>query len=310
MKKTKALVLLNMGAARSKDELRTFLLNMFNDENIISIKNNTLRSMLASFIVLMRHNSAWENYEQIGGSSPLHKLTEKLIIKLQEVLPQYYITTAMRYTSQFAQTAIAKINEQSITDVTLLPLYPQYSTTTTKSSVEDFLSKADDNLNIKIIEPFYKNTLYNDAIINNIKNTINDYSSYELIFSAHGLPQKVINKGDVYQEHIEQNVKILSYMLSSQDINFSSIALAYQSKVGPMKWLTPSLDESLKNYKDKNILIYPISFIIDNSETVFELDIEYREIAQHLGIKDYKVVKCLNDDDMFVNSVRDMVDNI
>ena len=307
MKKTKALVLLNMGAARTKDELKIFLLNMFNDENIISIKNKTLRSMLASFIVLMRHNSAWENYEQIGGSSPLHKLTDDLISKLQEVLPQYYITTAMRYTSQFSQTAIAKIKEQNIKDVTLLPLYPQYSTTTTKSSLDDFISKAATNMNINIIEPFYKNELYNQAIINNIKNSVKEYASYDLIFSAHGLPQKIVDNGDVYQDHIEQNVKILSDMLKAQNINFGSISLAYQSKVGPMKWLTPSLDDSLKDFKNKNILIYPISFIIDNSETVFELDIEYREIAQHLGIKDYKVVKCLNDDDLFVQAVKDII---
>ena len=307
MIKTKALVLLNMGAARSKDELKTFLLNMFNDENILSIKNTTLRSMLASFIVMLRHDKAWENYEQIGGSSPLHKLTDEFISALQKELPQYFITTAMRYTSQFAQTAIAKIKEQNITDVTLLPLYPQYSTTTTKSSLDDFISKANNEFDINIIEPFYKNTLYNQAIIDNIKNTCDDISNTNLIFSAHGLPQKVINKGDVYQEHIEQNVEILSTMLKEENINFSSISLAYQSKVGPMKWLEPSLDNALEEFKDKNILIYPISFIIDNSETVFELDIEYREIAEHIGIKDYKVVKCLNDSPTFIKAVKELV---
>jgi ferrochelatase len=307
MIKTKALVLLNMGAARNKDELKTFLLNMFNDENILSIKNTTLRSMLASFIVMLRHDKAWENYEQIGGSSPLHELTEQLIKKLQIALPQYYITTAMRYTSQFAQTAIAKIKENNIKDVVLLPLYPQYSTTTTKSSIDDFMQKAGDAFNIKIIEPFYKNRFYNQAIINNIKKASNDVQNRHLIFSAHGLPQKVINKGDVYQQHIEQNVKILSDMLQEQNINFASISLAYQSKVGPMKWLEPSLDTKLQEYKGKDVLIYPISFIIDNSETVFELDIEYKEIAQHLGVGDYKVVKCLNDDDMFIEAIKDII---
>jgi ferrochelatase len=307
MIKTKALVLLNMGAARNKDELKTFLLNMFNDENILSIKNTTLRSMLASFIVMLRHDKAWENYEQIGGSSPLHELTEQLIKKLQIALPQYYITTAMRYTSQFAQTAIAKIKENNINEVVLLPLYPQYSTTTTKSSIDDFMQKAGDAFNIKIIEPFYKNRFYNQAIINNIKKASNDVQNRHLIFSAHGLPQKVINKGDVYQQHIEQNVKILSDMLQEQNINFASISLAYQSKVGPMKWLEPSLDTKLQEYKGKDVLIYPISFIIDNSETVFELDIEYKEIAQHLGVGDYKVVKCLNDDDMFIEAIKDII---
>ena len=307
MIKTKALVLLNMGAARNKDELKTFLLNMFNDENILSIKNTTLRSMLASFIVMLRHDKAWENYEQIGGSSPLHELTEQLIQKLQIALPQYYITTAMRYTSQFAQTAIAKIKQNNINDVVLLPLYPQYSTTTTKSSIDDFMQKAGDAFNIKIIEPFYKNRFYNQAIVNNIKKASDDIQNKHLIFSAHGLPQKVINKGDVYQQHIEQNVKILSDMLQEQNMNFASISLAYQSKVGPMKWLEPSLDTKLQEYKGKDILIYPISFIIDNSETVFELDIEYKEIAQHLGVGDYKVVKCLNDDDMFIEAIKDII---
>jgi len=307
MTKIKALVLLNMGAARSKDELKTFLLNMFNDENILSIKNNTLRSMLASFIVMLRHDKAWENYEQIGGSSPLHKLTDEFIVALQKELPQYFITTAMRYTSQFAQTAIAKIKEQNITDVTLLPLYPQYSTTTTKSSLDDFISKANNEFDLNIIEPFYKNNLYNQAIIDNIKNTCNDISNTNLIFSAHGLPQKVINKGDVYQKHIEDNVEILTKMLKEQNINFLSISLAYQSKVGPMKWLEPSLDSALEEFKEQNILIYPISFIIDNSETVFELDIEYREIAEHIGIKDYKVVKCLNDSPTFIKAIKELV---
>ncbi len=307
MIKTKALVLLNMGAARSKDELKTFLLNMFNDENILSIKNTTLRSMLASFIVMLRHDKAWENYEQIGGASPLHELTEQLIKKLQIALPQYYITTAMRYTSQFAQTAIAKIKENNINEVVLLPLYPQYSTTTTKSSLDDFINKAGDAFNVKIIEPFYKNRFYNQAIINNIKKSSNNIENRHLIFSAHGLPQKVINKGDVYQQHIEQNVKILSDMLQEENINFASISLAYQSKVGPMKWLEPSLDTKLQEYKGKDVLIYPISFIIDNSETVFELDIEYKEIAKDLGVGGYKVVKCLNDDDMFIEAIKDII---
>ncbi len=154
--KDKALVLLNMGGARSKDELEVFLRNMFNDENILTIKNTTIRSMVASFIVTLRLNSAWKNYEQIDGASPLHDITDKLIEKLQVKLDDYFVTSAMRYTSPFAQTAIARIKEQNIKDITLLPLYPQYSTTTVKSSVDDFLEKANDEFNIKVIDPFMK----------------------------------------------------------------------------------------------------------------------------------------------------------
>jgi ferrochelatase len=306
-KQTKALVLLNMGAARSKDELKVFLLNMFNDKNILSIKNNTLRSIIASLIVMLRHDKAWKNYEEIGGESPLHKLTDLLINKLKEYLPEYYIVAAMRYTSQFSQTTIAKIQDLGIKDITLLPLYPQYSTTTTKSSLDDFIEKSPSEFDIRIIEPFYKNKLYNNAIIENIKSTISNYEEYNLIFSAHGLPQKIIDNGDPYQKQIEHNVEILSNILQEQNIKFKSISLAYQSKVGPMKWIEPSLDKQLENFKEQNVLIYPIAFIIDNSETVFELEIEYKEIAKELGIVDYKVVKCLNDSEMFCQAIKELI---
>lgn len=304
----KALVLLNMGGARGKDELEVFLRNMFNDENILTIKNTTARSMLASLIVTLRLNKAWKNYEQIGGTSPLHELTNKLMEKLQKELPEYFITDAMRYTSPFSQTAIARIKEQGIKDITLLPLYPQYSTTTVKSSVDDFLSKVEnENFNIKLIEPFYKNELYNKAICDEIIRVQGKYKDFHLIFSAHGLPQKVVNNGDPYQKQIEEHVEILKEKLTHYATSIKSINLAYQSKVGPMKWLTPSLDKMLKHFKGKKVIIYPISFIVDNSETVFELDIEYREIAQDLGIKEYKVCQCVNDNDTFIEAVKELI---
>ncbi len=305
--KTKALVLLNMGAARSKEELGTFLRNMFNDKNILGISSDILRSMIASLIVILRHDKAWENYEKIGGKSPLHELTNKLVAKLQEHLPQYFITTAMRYTSQFSQTSIAKIKEQNIKNVVLLPLYPQYSTTTTKSSIDDFVEHSNNQFNITVCEPFYKNNLYNQTICNEIINIQNGKTNYHLIFSAHGLPQKIVDKGDPYQIQVQQHVEILKDKLSKYPVSFKSISLAYQSKVGPMKWLTPSLDTALEDFKGKEIIIYPISFIIDNSETVFELDIEYRELAQELGIKEYKVCKCLNDNDTFVEVIKELI---
>ena len=303
----KALVLLNMGGARSKDELEVFLRNMFNDENILTIQNKTIRSMIASLIVTLRLNKAWENYEEIGGSSPLHELTDLLVEKLQEQLPQYFVTTAMRYTSPFAQTGIARIKEKNITDVVLLPLYPQYSTTTTKSSLDDFIQKAENQFNITIIEPFFKNETYNNAICNEIVKTNAKYDDYHLIFSAHGLPQKIVNNGDPYQSQIEEHLELLKEKLSHYATNFKSINLAYQSKVGPMKWLTPSLDTMLQNFKGKKVIIYPISFIVDNSETVFELDIEYREVAKDIGVKEYKVCKCVNDSDIFIEAIKEII---
>lgn len=304
----KALVLLNMGAARSKDELEVFLTNMFNDENILTFKNTTFRSILASLIVTFRLNKAWKNYEQIGGASPLHELTDKLIDKLQVQLPEYFVTDAMRYTSPFSQTAIARIKERGIKEIVLLPLYPQYSTTTVKSSVDDFMLKVEEeSFNIKLIEPFYKNELYNKAICDEIIRVQGKYNDFHLIFSAHGLPQKIVNNGDPYQKQVEEHVELLKEKLTHYATNIKSINLAYQSKVGPMKWLTPSLEDMLKHFKGEKVIIYPISFIIDNSETVFELDIEYREIAKELGIKEYRVCKCINESDTFVEAVKELI---
>ena len=306
----KALVLLNMGGARSKEELELFLRNMFNDKNILTMKSDLLRSMIASIIVYMRINSAWENYELIGGKSPINELTEKLIKKLQEKLPNIFVTQAMRYTPPLSIDCIKQLEEQKIENVILLPLYPQYSTTTVKSSVEEFIQEAKDKFNTTIIDPFYKDTLFNEMIINEITSKVfrSKYSEYDLIFSAHGLPQKIVDKGDSYQREVEEHVEILKNKLVDHGIEFNSINLAYQSKVGPMKWIEPSLDESLKYFKDKKVIIYPISFIIDNSETDFELDIEYREIAEDLGVKEFQVCKCPNDSDIFIDVLLKLIE--
>jgi ferrochelatase len=305
----KALVLLNMGGPRDKTEFEMFLRNMFNDENILTIKNSLIRSMVASIIVLSRKNSAWENYEKIGGESPINKLTLMLIEKLQKRLPDIYITQAMRYTPPFSGKSVLELKEKNIEDVTLLPLYPQYSTTTTKSSLDDFIKNAEEEFNLKIIKPFFKDEKYNSAVVEKIEDAMSgtDEEEYNLIFSAHGLPQKVVDNGDPYEKEVNEHVDILKNMLINKGINFKSVSLAYQSKVGPMKWLEPSLESRLEELKEQKVLINPISFIIDNSETVFELDIEYKEIAESFGIKDYRVCRCVNDSDLFIEAIEGMI---
>jgi len=304
-KYTKALVLLNMGGARNKNELKMFLTNMFNDKNILTLKSDFLRSLLAKFIVSSRLDKAWKNYEKIGDASPINSLTEKLVKYLDEGFEDVFVTQAMRYTPPFSSQCIQELEKKGVKDVVLLPLYPQYSTTTTKSSIEDFKQHSENKFNIKVIEPFYKNDKYNNAIVDTISKSVEKYQEFNLIFSAHGLPQKIVDKGDPYQTQVEDHVGILSKKL--EELNFKSISLAYQSKVGPMKWLEPSLDESLKKFKNEKVLIYPIAFIIDNSETDFELSIEYKEIAEEIGISDYKVCKCLNYDKKFIEAVKSIV---
>ncbi len=308
----KALVLLNMGAPRDLDEVGIFLKNMFNDKNIITIKSNLLRKFISFMIVATRSKEAKESYKELGGFSPLVKHTDNLIKKLSNSFDEYIITHIMRYTPPFAIDELKWLKAKGVSEIVLFPLYAQYSTTTTKSSFEDFYNsckKIDYNPKVIEIKNFYKNELYNKAIVQRIKESLQnkDASKFDLIFSAHSLPQKIVDSGDPYQKEVLENVDILEKLLKKEGLEFNKIHIAYQSKLGPMKWLEPSLESKLKELLNKNVFIYPISFILDNSESEFELDIEYKELATKLGYESYHVIKCLNDSDLFIEAMRDII---
>lgn len=308
----KALVLLNMGGPNNLDEVKLFLSNMFNDKNIITVKSDLLRRFIALMITTSRTKKAQANYAKLGGKSPLVGYTEKLVDKLQRALPQYYVTFAMRYTPPFCDSVIHELQAQGIDEVVLLPLYPHYSTTTTKSSVEDFEEVARTlgyTGKIHLIDRFYDDVNYNQLLVKKIKEALGKQnpSNMELIFSAHSLPQKIIDKGDPYQKEITLHVGLMEKLLQKENLHFKAIHLAYQSKLGPVKWLEPSLEDKLKSLTHKNALIVPISFTIDNSETEFELSMEYEEVARHLGFERYVVAQCPNDDDAFVEMIKTLV---
>lgn len=301
-----------MGGPNDLEEVEIFLKNMFNDPNIIPIKNTLLRRFVAYMITTSRKEEAKANYEKLGGKSPLNFYTKRLIEKLQNYLEDFYITSAMRYTPPFSKDAIKELMSKNIKEVYLFPLYPHYSKTTVKSSLEDFYYTAKGygfHARFYDIPNFYKNKKYNEAVIEKILEALDgkNPSEYDLVFSAHSLPKKMIEKGDPYKIEVEENVKILKEMLKKKNIIFNDIHLAYQSKLGPVKWLEPSLDEKLKEIKNKKALIYPISFILDNSETLFELHIEYKEIAKSLGYEDFIVSECINDSDTFCEAVAEIV---
>ena len=306
----KALVLMNMGGAESKEDLKMFLTNMFNDKYILTIKFKFLRSMIAKFIVNSRLDSAWEHYEEIGGKSPINDITKSLVTKVQNALPDIKVVWLMRYTHPRVENVINELKSCGIKEVVLLPLYPQFSTTTTLSSLKDFADFAKNEFKMKKIKPFYKSDEYNTLCANLISQELVDenISEFNLIFSAHGLPQKVVDAGDPYQKQIERHTKLISQKLREKGIFFKSTNLAYQSKVGPLKWLEPSLETMLEKFKNQKVIIFPIAFTIDNSETVFELSIEYKEVADKLNIIDYKVCKCPNDSDDFVQFIKNIVE--
>jgi ferrochelatase len=314
--KKEAIVLLNMGGPNNLKEVEVFLTNMFNDKNIITVKSSLLRSFIAKMITFTRTEKSQEIYKQIGGKSPIVGHTKKLVQKLQaKVGEDVVVDFAMRYTPPFASEVIERLNKEDIEKIYLIPLYPQYSTTTTKSSLEDFEEqyhlRGGDAILVEI-KHFFQNFNYNRAIIQRIKERISEYEStnFEIIFSAHGLPVKVIERGDVYERHVQKHVALLKEMLQNEGMHFKDVHLAYQSKVGPMEWLKPSLEEKLKEIKSKKVVIFPIAFTIDNSETDFELDIEYREVAEELGFEDYRVCECPNDSDFFVETLFELYEKM
>jgi ferrochelatase len=298
---------MNMGGSRNKAELKEFLTNMFNDINIINIKNTTFSSMLANFIVKRRLDKAWSGYKTIGGCSPLHDMTDKLVAKLSIKLKDYKVISVMRYTQPNSQACIDELKQDNIRDVVLLPLYAQYSTTTTKSSLDEFITLSKNSFNITVIEHFYKNSMLNDIISDEIIKRTNNTDDFNLIFSAHGLPLSIVNQGDPYQIQIQEHIELVKTKLKEKNSKFSTISLAYQSKVGYMQWLTPSLSAVLRRFKHKKVLIYPISFMIDNSETLFELCFEYKQEAKKLGCQEYKVCSCANDNDKVVHMISSLL---
>jgi len=308
----KALVLLNMGGPNNLDEVKVFLSNMFNDANIITVKSSLLRRFIAFMITTSRTKKAQANYAKLGGKSPLVGYTKQLVEKLQSALPSLHVNFAMRYTPPFCDALIEELKAKGIEEVILLPLYPHYSTTTTKSSVEDFMKVAralEFKAKIRVIDHFFENKIYNRLLVRKIKEALgeNDPTQMELIFSAHSLPQKIIANGDPYQSEISLHVKLVEQLLEKENMQFKAVHLAYQSKLGPIKWLEPSMEEKLSTLENKNALIVPISFTIDNSETEFELSMEYAELAHRLGFERYVVTKCPNDDEAFVECITQLI---
>ncbi len=305
-----AIILLNMGGPNNLSEVEMFLKNMFNDPNILTMKSAFLRKFVGGMITFTRAESSQEIYRQLGGKSPIVGHTKNLIAALEKKLDDENVIVdfVMRYTPPFAPEVIERLKEEGVEKVYLLPLYPQFSTTTTKSSLEDFEEAFHDSgMDAILVEVkhYYENNTYNEAVIERIKEKMDesDYNDFDIIFSAHGLPQKIVDAGDPYQRHVERHVELLKTKLQEHEMKFHQVHLAYQSKVGPMKWLEPSLETALHKVRNRGVIIYPIAFTIDNSETDYELEIEYREIAEEMGFNDYRVCRCVNDSAKFVDAL-------
>lgn len=293
-----------MGGPNNVDEVEMFLKNMFSDKNILTMDRYT-RKLVAGIIIYKRLDDVEENFvKYLDGKSPLPELTNKLIKKLELKLDMP-ILPAMRYVPPFATPSLEKFKADGVEEIILFPMYPQYSTTTTLSSLEDIEERCealDYYPQITLINPYYDDYDYIAMSAGKIVEGLEgkDSKEYDLLLSAHGLPVSIIKDGDPYENQVEANVSALKIYLHERGIIFNNIKLVYQSKVGSSAWLEPNLVDVLRNPYHRKVLIYPLAFTVDNSETVYELDIEHREIANKIKYDDYLVAKCFNDDDAFV----------
>jgi len=307
----RAILLMNMGGPNNLDEVEVFLSNMFNDKRIIGAPK-LIRKLIAKLIIWKRIEEAKSNYAALGGKSPILAYTHKLISKLEQNLDAT-VHMVMRYTPPYANDALKNLKD--VDEIYAIPLYPHYSSTTTLSSMDDLeagIKQYGLKAKIKTIDSYYRHPDYVAATVERIKETLgkDDPNDFELVFSAHGLPQKIIDKGDNYQRHIRYNVFYARKALQEAGLKFHNTHLAYQSRLGPLEWIRPYLDDKLKALKKKKVIIYPIAFTIDNSETEFELDVEYREIAEELEFEDYRVAKAPNDHPAFVQCITNLYESM
>ena len=313
MSTKQALLLLNMGGPNNVEEVELFLRNMFADKNILTMNPYT-RKLVSAIIINKRLDEVKENYELLGGKSPLPGLTYELISKLEEKIDMP-IYPAMRYVPPFADETLEQCQKDKVEELILFPMYPQYSTTTTLSSVEDIEERCQllgYTPKITVIDPYYDDYDYIAASCDKIIEAMEgkDTLEYDLLLSAHGLPVSIIQAGDPYQNQVEGNASAIKMYLHERGVKFHDIKLVYQSKVGNDDWLEPNLVEVLRNPTHRKVVIFPLAFTLDNSETVFELDIEHREIAEKIKYDDYIVAKCMNSSDKFVNLIVDRVSKV
>lgn len=311
MSKTAA-VLFNLGGPDSLQAVQPFLENLFNDPDIFKLP---FQKTLARFISKKRAPKVEEEYKLIGGKSPIGEWTEiqrKLLEdKLRAEGKEIDVFIAMRYWKPLTAETVPKVENGNYKKVVMLPLYPHFSVSTTGSSFNEWKRFYKGDLSKFIyINDYYENVFYIKAINERIEEALLKFpeeirKEVQLVFSAHGTPVSYVKKGDPYSKQIAKTISaVMKARMHSHDHH-----LCFQSKVGPAKWLEPSTDNKIKELASKgkrHLLIIPISFVSDHVETLFELGIEYRHVADDAGIKNYIVMTGLNDSNTFVEALKQL----
>jgi protoporphyrin/coproporphyrin ferrochelatase len=315
-------VLFQLGGPDSPAAIEPFLCNLFSDPDIIDFPFARLaRPALARLIASRRARHVRQHYARIGGQSPIRELTERQAAALERELRRTInvrCLVAMRYWNPSTADAVQQIQAHRFDQLVLLPLYPQYSKTTTGSSLNEwrrqYSATTPHHGEARVIPEFYNHSLYIEAVVEKINLGLEklrqagkpNTDDVHLVFSAHGVPLKEIEQGDPYQAQIESTVRLVmerGHWPNPQ-------CLCYQSRVGPGKWLQPTLDASLRQLAVQSadrVLVIPISFVTEHVETLYEIDIEARELAGRLGIRRFEVMPALNDSPSFIRALADLV---
>ena len=313
MKKT-AVVLFNLGGPDSLESVEPFLFNLFCDPDIFNIPFG--QKLLARMISRRRAPKVVERYRRIGGSSPINSWTETQRNMLEAALKaegwEVTVHTAMRYWHPLIQTVAGDLSAQDYERIVLVPLYPQYSKTTTGSAFNEWKRTFSGSPKVLSYVPSYHDHPDYVASINGrIDTAISGFpegarGDMDILFSAHGIPERLAKKGDPYSRQIRETVHAV---MGERDFSHPH-HLCFQSRVGPVKWLSPSTEDTIRKLgaeNRKHLLLVPISFVSDHIETLFELDVEYREVAETAGIENYRVMEGLNDSPIFISALRDIV---
>ncbi len=306
-------VLMNMGGPDSLKSVEPFLYNLFSDHDIIQIPK-LIQKPVAKIISKLRAKKTQEYYRYMGGKSPQKEQTLLQAEALQKALGKNYkVVVAMRYWHPFTEEALEQLKDEDLESIILLPLYPQYSKTTTGSSFNEFFRQLEKykqkgffkNVPVVKVENYHNHPLYIKAMVENIKRHLPAYKEYYFLFSAHSLPEKVIKEGDPYKKQVEETVSLIM-----EDFPENKYSLSYQSKVGPVKWLEPMTDETIVKLAKKgikNLTVIPVSFVSEHSETLYELDYQYGKLAKESGIRSYKRIPTLKTNPTFIKALEEIV---
>ena len=307
-----AVVLLNLGGPDSLEAVEPFLYNLFSDKDIFKIPFG--QKFFAKIIARKRAPKVIEQYKQIGGKSPINEITEAQRSALENALREENrkcdVFTAMRYWHPLSEETAWKIKEGDYDKIVLLSLYPHYSAVTVGSSLNEWARKCKTEKEKQIvIASYHDDENYHRAVNARIDEALARFEKAEdvfILFSAHGVPESLIKKGDPYQKQIIESVEMIMHARGKSN----PYAISYQSKVGPVKWIEPSTENKIPELAKagvKNLLVVPISFVSDHIETLYELKIEYGEIAKKHGIDNYEITRGLNDIPEFINALKNLL---